>query len=124
MKILLDTHILLWWLSDSKKLLARERTPIASPVNLVYVSAASVWEVEIKRALGKISLTGDWADHLEEDGFRLLPVTCEHAKRLYTLPPIHCDPFDRMLVCQARCEGLFLLTRGAVVHRYLEDGKT
>jgi len=118
MRVLLDTHVLLWWLADSKSLRAADKRLIASPKSLVYVSAASVWEVEIKRALGKIELPTDWADHLEDGGFRLLSVTCQHALQVTKLPPVHRDPFDRMLVAQAQVEGLVLLTYDSLVKKY------
>lgn len=122
MRLLLDTHVLLWWLADSRELRATDKRLIASPQSLVYVSAASVWEVEIKRSLGKIALPTDWADHLDAEGFRLLSVTCQHALQVAKLPPIHRDPFDRMLVAQAQVEGLSLLTYDETVKRYGVSG--
>jgi PIN domain nuclease of toxin-antitoxin system len=118
MKLLLDTHVLLWWLADSRELRPADKRLIAAPQNLVYVSAASVWEVEIKRALGKIEVPVDWADRLSDEGFRLLSVTCQHALHVTKLPPIHRDPFDRMLVAQAQVEGLVLLTYDTIVKQY------
>ncbi len=122
MRLLLDTHVLLWWLADSRELRAADKRLIASPQSLVYVSAVSVWEVEIKRSLGKIALPTDWADQLDAEGFRLLSVTCQHALQVAKLPPLHRDPFDRMLVAQAQVEGLSLLTYDETVRRYGVSG--
>lgn len=118
MRLLLDTHVLLWWLADAPELEARARAAIADAANLVYVSAVSVWEIEIKRALGKLRVPADWAKSLNEGAFRRLPVTWEHALRVARLPPIHRDPFDRLLVAQAHVERLTLVTGDATVRRY------
>jgi PIN domain nuclease of toxin-antitoxin system len=107
-KILLDTHVLLWWLTDDRRLRAKLRTPIASPRNDVLVSAATVWEIAIKIAIGKLTLVGVDVTRLDElivgQGFRELPVTAAHAGAVATLPHHHTDPFDRLLIAQARAE--------------------
>lgn len=119
MKIILDTHILLWWLCNSPKLSEENRVAIASPKNLLYVSVVSVWEVEIKRGLSKIVLPLAWTEQIERGGFRLLSITLEHILQLRNLPAIHRDPFDRLLVAQTQMEGAQLLTQDATVLRYL-----
>ena len=118
MRLLLDTHILLWWLSESPELDPALRNAIASPENLVYVSAVSIWEIEIKRALRKLQVPRNWVAAVAEESFRKLPITWEHAAHLSKLPPFHRDPFDRMLVAQAMIEKLTLVTADATVRRY------
>ena len=118
MRLLLDTHVLLWWLSEAPELDAVMRSIIADPANLVYVSAVSVWEIEIKRTLRKLQVPKNWSDALTEEAFRRLPVTWEHALHVSKLPPIHRDPFDRLLVAQAFVEKLALVTDDAMVKRY------
>ena len=105
---LLDTHALLWWLADDARLPAGARKAIRSqPV--VHVSAATVWEIAIKRALEKLDVGDDWFDATFRD-FSELSITAEHAGRAGELPQHHQDPFDRMLIAQALTEGLTLVT--------------
>lgn len=118
MVILLDTHILLWWLSDDKKLKKAERQLIVSLDTVVYVSAASAWEIEIKRGLGRINLPSDWTAHIEQQGFLWLPISWKHTQQLSLLPDIHRDPFDRMLVAQAKAEQLRLISYDESVRQY------
>jgi PIN domain nuclease of toxin-antitoxin system len=118
MRLLLDTHVLLWWLKGAPELQPALREAIADPANLVYVSAVSIWEIEIKRALHKLQMPANWLDVVADEGFRRLPVTWEHAGHVARLPAIHRDPFDRMLVAQAMIEKLVLVTDDATVRRY------
>jgi PIN domain nuclease of toxin-antitoxin system len=99
--LLLDAHALLWWLGDVATLQADARAAIASPTNDVLVSAATVWEIEIKRALGKLDAPEGLVDAIEASAFQALPITLEDAVRAGRLAPHHRDPFDRMLVAQA-----------------------
>jgi PIN domain nuclease of toxin-antitoxin system len=116
-RILLDTHLLLWAVSEPKKLPAQARRRIEEAE--VFVSAASIWEVSIKTALGKLAADPtELLAELEPAGFRLLPVTGEHAAAVALLPPLHSDPFDRMLVAQAKTEPLILLTNDSVLGGY------
>jgi PIN domain nuclease of toxin-antitoxin system len=110
MQILLDTHILLWWLADDVRLKDGARRLIADPANRIVVSAASAWEIAIKQGLGALSIDGDVEESVCGQGFELLPITFAHAAEVLRLPPIHRDPFDRMLIAQARVENLHLLT--------------
>jgi len=103
--------VLLWALEDNPRLLASTRTAIADPENPVWVSAASVWELAIKRARGRLKIDVDLSAETTEAGFDTLPITVEHALAAAALPPHHDDPFDRMLVAQASLEGLTLVTR-------------
>ena len=121
MRLLLYTHIALWAITDSPKLSKQVRELISMPTTEVYVSAASVWEIAIKHSLGRSNMpvSGDQASrYFTESGYVLLPVTAEHAAATETLPSIHADPFDRMLVAQALTEPLRLVTHDATVARY------
>jgi PIN domain nuclease of toxin-antitoxin system len=118
MRLLLDTHVILWWLDDSPLLSQKARSAIADPDNLVYVSAVSLWEIVLKRGLGKLALPDHWEQALMDEPFRRLPVTWEHALGLARLPEIHRDPFDRLLLAQAAIEGLMLVTQDEAVLRY------
>jgi PIN domain nuclease of toxin-antitoxin system len=99
--LLLDAHALLWWLGDDATLQPAARAAIASPANDILVSAATVWEIEIKRALGKLEAPDGLVDAIEASSFQALPISLDDAERAGRLPPFHRDPFDRMLVAQA-----------------------
>ncbi len=111
MKLLLDTHILLWWLEDSPSLSKKIAQIIADRKNLVFVSAATAWEISIKQALGKIEAPDDLEAALLANGILALPIAISHALLAGQLPPHHNDPFDRLLVAQAKIEELVLVTR-------------
>lgn len=111
MKLLLDTHILLWWLGDSPKLSKRSREQIANPEHLIYVSVATAWEISIKRALGKLSAPNDLEDALQSNGFETLPIKLDHALLAGALPRHHDDPFDRLIIAQSKLEHFTLLTQ-------------
>ncbi len=119
MRLLLDTHILLWWLSDDPALPAAAKAAIADPGSGVFVSAASVWEIAIKHALGRLDFPiAQMAAIVDEAGFTPLGIEFEHAVRAGGLPPHHQDPFDRMLVAQAQHEGLTIVSVDAMIRRY------
>lgn len=118
MNLLLDTHVVLWWLDDSPNLPAPARKAIADTTNVCFVSTATLWEIEIKRALGKLSIPESYRDALARQGFRELPVSWTHTCALRSLPPIHRDPFDRMLVAQAISDDLVIVTRDEAIRRY------
>lgn len=117
-RLLLDTHVLVWALGNDPRLGPLARDSIADPNNDCYVSAASVWEIAIKRALGKLRAPEDLSGRVERDGFTALPVTLFHGERAGALPPIHRDPFDRMLVAQAQAEGLTIVTSDGTIPQY------
>lgn len=117
-RILLDTHALLWWLSDDAALGPGAREVIAEPRNEVLVSAASIWEIGIKRQKGLLEVPSDLEALVEDEGFGKLPISLFHAQQAGSLPEIHRDPFDRMLVAQAQAEGLELLTADETIPRY------
>jgi PIN domain nuclease of toxin-antitoxin system len=116
--LLLDTHALLWWLDDSELLSERAADAIAAADHLVFVSAVTIWECRIKQALGKLDLPDDFAEVLAAQPFVELDVTAAHAHGVAQLPPIHGDPFDRMLASQARLERFTLVTSDVWLHRY------
>lgn len=118
MKLLLDTHVLLWWLASPEALAPPALKAISNPTNEVYVSAASLWEMSIKQTLGKLSLPGNPVEVLESMGFTMLDISAEHGWRAGDLPPHHKDPFDRMLVAQADIESMVLVTRDTHIPRY------
>lgn len=110
MSLLLDTHVLLWWLSDDPLLPPAARDAIASTENEVIVSAASAWEIAIKKAAGRLEAPDDLVEAVESNDFRTLPITLAHAIAAGALPPHHFDPFDRMLIAQAHTEGLTVVS--------------
>lgn len=110
MRLLLDTHILLWWLADDPLLPAVAGAAIAEPGNQVLVSAASAWEISIKRAVGRLAAPDDLLDAMAANEFRALSITAAHGIAAGGLPPHHADPFDRMLIAQAQIETLTMLT--------------
>ncbi len=119
MDLLLDTHVLLWALSDPSQLAPRVGAAIADPRNDVYVSAVNTWELVIKASLGRVDLPfAELSDVIEETGFTELPVTILHTLRVRDLPNHHRDPFDRLLVAQALAEEMTLVSADAVVQSY------
>lgn len=118
MKVLLDTHTLLWWLAGDGTLATKARQVITSPKTTVYVSAASAWEIAIKRTLGKLQAPDDLVAALAANRFQPLPITIEHALYAGSLPRHHDDPFDRMLVAQALLEKLTIITRDTSIPAY------
>ncbi len=110
MNLLLDTHVLLWWLADADELSAEHRQRISDPRNGIWVSPASMWEISIKAQIGKLVAPGDPTQALTEGGFEELPITWRHAVAAGALPPHHRDPFDRMLIAQAQAENLTIAT--------------
>ena len=118
MRLLVDSCVLVWWLDHPGSLAKEAREAISDPANEVYFSAASVWELGLKIRKGKLTMPVDFASALAEDGFSPLPVTVNHAARSLSLPAVHEDPFDRLLVVQAIEEGLVMVTRDEVIRDY------
>ena len=122
MRALLDTHALLWWLSDDPALTRAARKIIAETKNTLIVSAASAWEIAIKVRLGKlptaIDLAADFSGLMEREGFQLLAISGEHGIRAGLLPGPHRDPFDRMLIAQAQAENIPIISNEASFDRY------
>jgi PIN domain nuclease of toxin-antitoxin system len=120
-RLLVDTHALLWWLIDDAGLSQAAREALSDPANDVLVSTASVWEIAIKRALGKLGAPDDLPEHIEAQGFGWLPVQAEHAWRVGDLPTHHRDPFDRLLVAQALVEQIPIVSADARFAAYGVD---
>jgi PIN domain nuclease of toxin-antitoxin system len=116
--LLIDAHVLCWWIGDLPELADDARSAIADPANIVSVSTASVWELAIKRAAGRLEFDGDFREELETNRFDILPIGLDHALAAATLPHHHSDPFDRMLVAQAQIERLTIVTRDRHIPHY------
>jgi PIN domain nuclease of toxin-antitoxin system len=114
----LDTHTFLWWLDDPMLLSEAARRAIGDGKHTIYVSAAVAWEIAIKRSLGKLDAPDDLEAAMAANRFLPLPVTVPHALAVGALPDLHRDPFDRLLIAQARHEGLKLVTRDPQIARY------
>ena len=118
MRLLLDTHALLWTLTEPRQLRKHARAALEDAQNDVFVSPVSVWEIAVKRALGKLRAPDNLEASIKEQGFTPLSLTFHHAEQAGALPPRHGDPFDRMLIAQAQAEGLILVTRDARIPLY------
>ena len=118
MILLIDAHVLVWWLAGDQALSPEVRSAIADPANDVLVSAATIWELAIKRAKGKIRLPAELSAAVDAAGFSSVPVTAEDAETSAELPAHHQDPFDRMLVAQAMVEAAPLVTQDRQLARY------
>jgi PIN domain nuclease of toxin-antitoxin system len=116
--LLVDSHALLWWRGDHRRLSARAHDAIEDPDVELFFSAVSIWEIAIKRAQGKLDVPEDLLDTMEQRGFVELPVLSRHAIIAGALPAHHRDPFDRMIVAQAQCEGFTLITNDARIAAY------
>ena len=117
MSVLLDTHTVLWWLDDDERLPDSARKSITGAGQAAYVSAASVWEIAIKRAHGKLEIDDAWYSAIFAD-FAELPISADHARRASELLPHHRDPFDRMLIAQALAEDLTLVAADPAFRLY------
>ncbi len=120
MNLLLDTHILVWWLMDSRRLSKQAKQCIQEAVT-IWVSSVSAWEMEWKRARGLLETPDDLEATLRAMRFQLLPLTIKHAIRAARLEFDHRDPFDRMLIAQAESEGLILLTHDEAFRKYSDQ---
>jgi PIN domain nuclease of toxin-antitoxin system len=117
-KFLLDTHVLLWWLSDHKALSAKAFVAIKEGKNAIFVSAVTAWEISIKRALGKLKAPDELEEVLESNSFQQLPISIRHGLVAGNLPRHHDDPFDRMLIAQAQTEQLTIITHDIRMEQY------
>ncbi|MDA8334889.1 MAG: type II toxin-antitoxin system VapC family toxin [Peptococcaceae bacterium] len=122
MRVLLDTHVFLWWITDDRRLSPKARDLIGDGSNDLFLSAASGWEIAIKAGLGKLKLPADVgtmvAEQLDVNAISALPVQMNHALHVNTLPAYHRDPFDRLLVAQALCEDLSIMTADPQICQY------
>lgn len=117
-RLLLDTHTVLWCLSDVEQLAEDTRATIVNPHNDVFVSAITGWEIAVKQAKGRLVAPDNLPVLIEQRGFTHLPLTFHHAEQAGSLPLHHRDPFDRFLIAQAQAEGLILVTRDGLIRRY------
>ncbi|MCC0176019.1 type II toxin-antitoxin system VapC family toxin [Waterburya agarophytonicola K14] len=108
---LLDTHALIWWLANDLSLTTEAKTKIADPNNIVFVSAASTWEIAIKKSIGKLKSPDDFLEQIEQNNFKPLPIKIEETLIIEKLPKHHLDPFDRILIAQAKFLNLTIITR-------------
>ena len=118
MRLLLDSHVLLWLAGGDERLAPAAAAAIFDDANEVLVSVASIWELELKRAKGLLDVPHDLGARLNPAGFDLLEIALPHVVRAAELPPHHRDPFDRMLIAQAQTEGAVLVTGDAAIERY------
>lgn len=118
MRLLLDTHVILWALSANPRLGRQARSRIVEPSNEVFASAASAWEIAIKRSIGKLEAPADLEAELEREGIDPLVIRIDHALAVGGLPPHHRDPFDRMLAAQSLLESLTMVTADPVFEQY------
>jgi PIN domain nuclease of toxin-antitoxin system len=118
MTLSLDTHVFLWWLDDPQLLSRTARQAIGNSKNTVYVSAVVIWEIVIKRALGKLDAPDDLELAMKANRFLPLPITIPHALAVQALPDHHRDPFDRLLIAQAQHEGFLFISRDGHVASY------
>lgn len=116
-RLLLDTHVFLWWKEDNPKLALAAREAIAT-ATIVYVSAASAWEVAIKSALGRIRLPASFSEGVAQSGFIELPIQFTHAAAIELLPRHHSDPFDRMIIAQSKVEKLVVVSHDRAIEPY------
>lgn len=117
-RLLVDTHALLWWLTDDPALSAAARAAIADGANEPLISAASIWEIAIKQSLGRLTAPDDLLETILSEGFTVLAVDAEHAWRVRQLPLHHRDPFDRLLVAQALTQQIPIVTADAQFDAY------
>lgn len=118
MNLFLDTHIVLWWLDDNPQLSIPARHGIMDTGNVIIVSAAVIWEIRIKQALGKLQIDPGFYKVIQQQGFELLPITADHAFAVGNLPTHHRDPFDRIIIAQTIFEGFTLVTHDDIFQKY------
>ncbi|MBW1720431.1 MAG: type II toxin-antitoxin system VapC family toxin [Deltaproteobacteria bacterium] len=118
MNLLLDTHVLLWWLDDNPLLSSKAKKAISDWNNIVFVSAVVIWEIRIKQALGKLIIPSNFRKVLSRQPFEMLDITVDHADAIKDLPFHHRDPFDRLLIAQAKVERLTLVTHDLHLKKY------
>lgn len=116
---LLDSHVLIWWLADSSELNEIARIVIENPQNDIFISVATVWEIAIKQAMGKLHVADNLQQVIIDSQFRCLSISAQHAEYAAKLPMYHRDPFDRMLIAQASIEQIPLISHDAIFNSYL-----
>ncbi len=115
---LLDTHVLLWWLTDPRQLSSQAQKAIRHPENTLLLSSAAVWEMAIKRTIGRLEYPGNLLEILQHERIEILPIDAHHALAVADLELLHNDPFDRIQIVQAKIEGLTIMTRDEKIKQY------
>lgn len=118
MKYLLDTHILLWWLIDPNKIKPKARKIISDKTNPIFVSSVSFWEMAIKQSIGRLNLPHNLLETMATESFKILPILPEETLSIADLPLLHSDPFDRLLIMQAKLQDLIIMTRDTQIIEY------
>lgn len=118
MKYLLDTHIILWWLTTPEKIHKKAQKIIKDKSNSIYVSSASLWEMAIKKSIGRLTLPHNLIEIMAIENFKILPINAEESLNVADLPMHHTDPFDRLMIMQAKLNDLIIITRDAKFAEY------
>lgn len=118
MQYLLDTHVVLWWLTTPKKISAKAQKIIRDKSNMIFISSVSFWEMAIKKSLGRLTLPHNLIEAVTTEGFKILPIMPEDGLGVADLPLLHSDPFDRLLIIQAKLNDLIIITRDAKIPEY------
>lgn len=118
MEYLLDTHVVLWWLTEPEKMDKKAQTIIRDKSNIIFISSASFWEMAIKKGIGRLTLPHNLLEAVAAENFKIIPVMPEEALGVADLPPLHADPFDRMLIIQAKLNNLVIITRDTKIAEY------
>lgn len=118
MQYLLDTHVVLWWLTEPEKIHSKARKIIKDRANTIFVSSVSFWEIAIKKSLGRLTLPHNLLEAVAIEGFKILPIMPEECLGVADLPFFHSDPFDRLLVIQAKLNDLVIITKDTKIAEY------
>jgi PIN domain nuclease of toxin-antitoxin system len=118
MNYLLDTHVVLWWLTEPKNIAVKARKIISDKVENIYISSASCWEMAIKKGVGRLKFPTNILEILTSEGFEIIPITANESLSVADLPLIHQDPFDRLLIVQAKLNDMVLITRDETIMQY------
>ncbi len=118
MRYLLDTHVVLWWLTEPKKIHMKAQKIIRDRSNEILISSASFWEIAIKKSIGRLTMPHNLLETIAMEGFKILPIMPEECIGVADLPLFHADPFDRLLILQAKLYDLVIITRDAQIAEY------
>lgn len=118
MNYLLDTHVVLWWLTEPKSISSKARKVIADTEERIFISSASCWEMAIKKGVGRLKFPANILEILTSEGFEIIPITANESLSVADLPLIHQDPFDRLLIIQAKLNDMILITRDETIMQY------
>lgn len=118
MQYLLDTHVILWWFTSPDKISSEARNIIRDKSNRIFLSSASFWEMAIKKSIGRLTLPHNLLEAVASEGFKILPILAEECLGVADLPPLHSDPFDRLLIIQAKLHDLVFITNDSKIAEY------